>query len=154
MGGRRPEQDSIRTEKAQGGEWILLPAEGRVGKRLPAWPLKPAATPRERELWARYWRKPQAVMWERLGMADDLAHYIRVFTEAEQPGASLAARTMYRQLGEAIGVSLPGMRMHRWKIAIDVPKLIAAGGSVGSVTPIRRSSRERFAQPPSDVEDE
>jgi hypothetical protein len=152
--GRRPEPDSIRSAKGQGGDWILLPAEGRVGKRLPAWPLEPRATRRERELWARYWRKPQAIMWERLGMADDLAHYIRVFTEAEQPGASLAARTMYRQLGEAIGVSLPGMRMHRWKIVVEAPKLVAAGAGAGSVTPIRRSSRERFASPPEPDPDE
>lgn len=151
--GGRPDPDSIRSEKGQHGEWILLPAEGRVGKRLPAWPLEPGASRRERELWTRYWRKPQAIMWERLGMADDLAHYIRVFTEAEIPGAPITVRTMYRQLAESLGISLPGMRMHRWKIAIEVPKL-AATGTDGPATRRPRSSRERFNVVPDDPEDE
>ena len=93
-----------------------MPAEGRAGDP-PVWPL-PGGSRRELELWADLWGKPQAVEWERLGMGLDVALYCRRFAEAETPGATAASVTLVKQLGEALGVSIPGMLRNRWRIGV------------------------------------
>lgn len=55
-------------------------------------------------------------MWEQLGLDDEVGHYVRVFCEAEQRDASTSDRNLRRQLGEALGLTLPGLRMLRWRI--------------------------------------
>lgn len=150
--GAKPDPNSIRSANGQGGEWITLPAEGRVGQPLPDWPLEPRATRRERELWARLWRKPQAIMWERHGLHDEVGQYVRLFTEAEVPGAPVNVRTGWRQLADSLGITMPGMRMHRWKIG-EVAKPLAATGTEAARAR-RRSSRERFEIVPEPPEDD
>jgi hypothetical protein len=122
------------------GEWLTLPAEGRSG-RTPVWPMgKPS--PRERVIWSRLWRKPQAVAWEKFGMQDQVALYVRRWVEAEVPDSSPALNTLVRQLGDSLGVSLPGMRSLMWRLGSDEvaeKRAAAATPATGSV-----SARDRL----------
>ena len=59
-----PKQDpnALRRMRKDDAEWTTLPAEGRTVP-APDWPLT-EATPREQLLWERWWRKPEALIWE------------------------------------------------------------------------------------------
>lgn len=131
--GPAPDPNALKRER-DGATWTTLPADGRPGPP-PAWPM-PDPTDRELELWARLWALPQAIMWESQRQELDVAQYVRRLAEAEQPGSPVAAGTLVRQLGEGLGVSLPGMLRLRWRIA-DA----AAPAEQPSTRP---SSRERF----------
>jgi hypothetical protein len=98
------------------------------------WPLGDQSD-RESHWWAHFWAKPQAVEWERLGLVAEVALYVRRFAEAEERGSSVAAGTLVKQLGEQLGLTIPGMRMHRWRIAG------AAGASPETKTTTGRSRR-------------
>ena len=97
------------------GEWETLPASGRPGEP-PTWPLT-SASGRELTLWSELWVKPQAVMWERQRLEHTVALYVRRLTEAEEPGSPAAISTLVKQLGEGLGLTPPGLRSLRWKIA-------------------------------------
>lgn len=114
--GPAPDPNALRRER-DAGEWTTLPAEGRQGDP-PEWPLI-VPTDRELELWSALWRKPQAVMWERLGLAYEVALYVRNLALAEIPGAPVTLATLVRQIGDSLGISVPGMRANRWRIARD-----------------------------------
>lgn len=86
---------------------------------MPEWPLAAAVT-RELDLWAGEWRRPQAVMWERNGQELEVAMYVRSLVDAESHDASVASRTLLKQLQEALGLSIPGMLRNRWRIPPDV----------------------------------
>jgi hypothetical protein len=82
----------------------------------------PRPTKRELVLWARLWAKPQAVQWEQLGLDIEVALYVRRLIEAEARSAPLGASTLVRQLGDSLGLTVPGMRANRWRIeAEDAP---------------------------------
>jgi len=87
---------------------------GRVGDP-PLWPLTDA-TSRELELWVAQWSRPQAIMWEQNAQEVEVALFVRALVDAERPGATTASRTLVRQLLEALGLSVPGLRQARWKI--------------------------------------
>lgn len=119
-GGPAPDPNALRRERPsdQAG-WTHLPAEGRQGE-TPPWPLtRPRA--RERVLWEREWRRPQAVMWERNGQHEEVAVYVRSLAAAELPRASVAARTLVKQQQEALGLSQPGLNRLRWVIDGGAP---------------------------------
>lgn len=110
-----PPDPNALSRSRDAGEWWTLPAEGRSGP-APKWPLvKPSR--REKAVWTELWRKPQAVAWEALGQEHEVALYVRRFVEAEEPGASPSLGTLVRQLGEGLGLTIPGMARNRWKIA-------------------------------------
>lgn len=133
--GPAPEPNALRRERDT-GEWVELPASGRENDP-PEWPLE-RPTSRELELWASEWRRPQAIMWERNGQAVEVAMYVRALVDAESPRASVAARTLVRQLMDSLGISVPGMRAARWKI-VDEVEPQAQGRPEG-----RPSARERL----------
>jgi hypothetical protein len=93
---------------------LSLPRAGRKG-RTPAWPLSKASA-REREIWQRVWKLPQAVAWEQLLLHDQVALYCRRLAVAEKPMATAAEATLARQLQDALGLSAPGLRSMRWRI--------------------------------------
>ena len=129
--GPPPDPSSLR----QQGEWIDLPAEGRDGP-TPSWPLE-GQTSREAELWQREWWRPQAIMWERYGQELEVALYVRRLTQAEQPDSPVNAGNLVRQMQEALGISMPGLQRHRWRI-VD-------GDKAEEQRPRQRSSaRERL----------
>lgn len=94
-------------------DWLHLPA-AREGD-TPAWPLT-AATQRELDIWAAEWKRPQAVMWEANHQEREVALYVRQLIAAEKPKAPAIARTLVRQYMDDLGISLPGLRRHRWLI--------------------------------------
>jgi hypothetical protein len=96
---------------------VKLPAGGRQGPELD-WPLDDS-TSRERVLWARVWKTPQAAAWERLGWEDVVARYVRALTAAEQRGAPTPILAEVRQLEDRLGLSPMAMLRLRWEIAPD-----------------------------------
>ena len=85
---------------------------------MPQWPLS-TATKRERTVWNRLWRKPQALLWEKNGQHDLVALYVRRFIEAEERGASTSLSTLVRQMADALLLTIPAMRSQRVRIADD-----------------------------------
>jgi len=117
------------------GDWTVLPAEGRPGDP-PPWPMVEVLE-RELDIWADLWSSPQAVMWEREGQEFTVALYVRRLVEAEKHDSKVNLSTLVKQLGEGLGLTSPGMRSNRWKIAPEKP----ADDTAGPVVP---SARERF----------
>lgn len=114
--GPAPDPNALRRDR-DSGDWVVLPAEGRT-EDPPAWPLvDPSA--RELELWLAEWKRPQAVAWARLGLADEVALYVRSFAQAEQPGAPVTLSTLVKQFRDSLGLSVAGLRVNRWRIARD-----------------------------------
>jgi hypothetical protein len=58
-------------------------------------------------------------MWEELGLFDEVALYIRCLAAAERPKATVSSRTLIRQHNDALGLSVPGLRMNRWIIDVE-----------------------------------
>jgi hypothetical protein len=125
--GRPPKPDAQRRNRhpvlAQQGN-TRLPAAGRVGK-LPKWPLSAAwkddsdALKRERIIWARLWKTPQAVAWETLGWLDVVARYARLLVVAEAPNAPVALYGEVRQLEDRLGLTPMAMLRLRWIVTDD-----------------------------------
>jgi len=134
--GPPPDPAALRRDRdTDAAGWTNLPAEGRKGDP-PSWPLT-RATKRETTLWAREWRRPQAVMWERNGQELEVALYVRSLAAAEKTDAPVNARTLVKQQQEALGLSIPGLARNRWRIVADQ----------APAAPTRRtgkSARERF----------
>jgi len=107
--------NALRRERAsdQAG-WTSLPAAGREGDP-PAWPLV-RPTRRELAVWAVEWQRPQAVEWERLGLENEVALYVRTLCQAERKSsvASLIGKVM--QLQNSLGLTRAGMSANRWRI--------------------------------------
>lgn len=140
--GPAPDPNALRRDrKSDQAGWLLLPAEGRAGA-APTWPL-PTFTDRELEVWAALWSKPQAVAWDRFGLGDQVALYVRRWCEAEELGSSVALSTLVRQLADALGLSMPGMNSLRWRIAAD--ETAQKREERAAAAPARRSSsRDRM----------
>lgn len=132
--GPAPDPNALRRDrKADQSEWIDLPAAGRDGPPL-VWPLE-NATPRELELWAREWRRPQAVEWERRGQDVEVALLVRSIVTSEAPKATAADRNVTQRLMTDLGLTVPGLRAARWRI-VDA-----------SVTaPVKRAARTKSAR--------
>lgn len=112
--GPAPDPEALRRER-DARDWVVLPAEGRKGSP-PRWPL-PDSTRREAELWKVLWAKPQAVMWERQGQELEVALYVRRWCEAEVAESRVTLSTLVRQMADSLGLTTPGLRANRWRIA-------------------------------------
>lgn len=113
--GPPPNPSSRRQSGNQAHTWTNLPAGGHEGE-IPAWPFE-TVTDAEQAMWERYWRKPQAAAWARLGMVDEVALYVRAFLEGA--GGSVKAITEARQWTKPLGLTPDGMLHNRWRIASD-----------------------------------
>lgn len=113
--GPPPDPTALRRERGTDSPWTHLPAAGRQGEP-PTWPLSRQVA-REKVLWAREWRRPQAVMWQANGQDIEVALYVRAVVAAEKPGASAPARSLVVRMQEALGLNLPGLMRNRWIIA-------------------------------------
>jgi len=146
--GPAPDPNALRRER-DAGEWTILPQEGRTGA-TPAWPLA-EQTIRESELWADLWRKPQALMWERYGQEYEVALYVRRFSEAESLDSRVNLSTLVRQMADSLGLTTPGMRANRWRIASDeVAERRESSASAPSGQARKRSARDRFKVVPGE----
>jgi hypothetical protein len=115
--GPPPDPQALRRDRpSDAATWIHLPAAGRQGDP-PAFPL-PRPTMREKAIWEREWRRPQAIEWERLGLHEEVAMYVRIFATAERSndkGADKArGRLPYYQ--QDLGLNLGGLKLRRWII--------------------------------------
>lgn len=109
-----------RNRKSDAAGWQTLPAEGRLGPP-PDWPLIDVQ-PREWDLWRNLWTRPQAVMWEQLGLHLEVALLVRTLVEAELPGARTEVSKLARQYLESLGLTTPGMLRNRWRIGpVEAP---------------------------------
>ncbi|MGW0626437.1 hypothetical protein [Streptomyces sp. NPDC002758] len=137
--GPAPDPNALRRER-DAGEWTILPAEGRSGA-APEWPLTEQSL-REAELWEQLWRKPQALMWERYGQELEVALYVRRLTEAELMDSRVNLSTLVRQMADSLGLTTPGMRANRWRIAADE---VAERREASGRQPVKqRTARDRF----------
>lgn len=139
--GPPPDPTALRRER-DAGEWTELPAEGRLTDP-PEWPLS-GQSPRERELWARLWCMPQALMWERYGQELEVALYVRQLERFERPKSPILLGTLVRQMADSLGLTTPGIRANRWKIMRDEEPR-----PTGTTTAARASSRSRLKVVPS-----
>ncbi|WJZ00671.1 hypothetical protein CHAN_10350 [Corynebacterium hansenii] len=98
-----------------------LPASGYDGK-IPKWPL-PTGSPRERAIWKRMWRFPQAAAWVHQEWRWlTIAHYVRWAVKSEASDASPSTMTQVLRLGDSIGLSPAGLRENEWVIVDDQGK--------------------------------
>ncbi len=143
--GPPPDPNALRRDRKTDGEWTVLPAEGRAGDP-PAWPLSEHEfggwAEREMELWRRLWATPQAVQWQTMGQELEVALYVRRLVEVEQPGAAANLATLVRQMADALGLTIPGLRTNRWKIATD--QVAEKRAAKKAAAPSRRGARDRF----------
>ena len=116
--GPAPDPNALRRER-DAGEWTILPAEGREGD-APDWPLT-EANDREDLIWSTLWTKPQALMWARYGQEFEVALYVRRLVESEGRGSLVNLGTLVRQMADSLGLTTPGMRANRWRIAAEEP---------------------------------
>lgn len=115
--GPAPDPTALRRDRKDDAAWVTLPVEGFTGE-VPEFPLADSSRA-ELELWELLWRKPQAVMWDRLGLEFEVAAYVRAFLESVEPAASAGLKTAVLRMSAEIGLSLPGMHSLRWKFAAD-----------------------------------
>lgn len=115
--GPAPDPNALRRDRKDDAAWVTLPVEGFTGD-VPEFPLD-GALAAELELWSMLWRKPQAVMWARLGLEFEVAAYVRAFLESVESKASAGLKTAVLRMAAEIGLSLPGMHSLRWKFAED-----------------------------------
>lgn len=87
--------NALRRGRKDDGQWITLPLERT--DEAPDWPLTDP-TPREMVLWERWWRKPEAFLWEADGTVDYVALTVRMFAEAEVEKASAENRKTVRMM--------------------------------------------------------
>lgn len=102
-----------------------LPSSGREGP-APAWPLPGRTTRFEREQWSAAWGRPQAIMWEQLGLEVQVALYIRTLRDATRSGAGATRTTALLRQIDSLGLSVAGLRANRWVIDEGQPAPAAA----------------------------
>lgn len=137
--GPPPDPNALRRDRADDKGWTTLPVGGFTGD-IPEWPL-PSQDEfgSEFALWMKLWRKPQAFMWSRLGLEQQIASYVRSFVESTEPGASAGLKTAVLRMEGELGISIVGMNGLRWKFSED--QLEVKRTAVASVP---SSARERL----------
>lgn len=137
--GPPPDRDALRRDR-DGSEWTPLDA-GPQTDLAPDWPLSKPFTIREKAVWAREWARPQAVMWRRLGLADEVAAYVRTLCRFEGRKSRTGDGTLMRQLAEDLGISISGLARNRWIIGTNTP----AAAPAAARTETGPSARERLS---------
>lgn len=112
--GPPPDPNALRRNRKDDAQWTTLPSEGRVGP-TPDFPA-PNQTGREAELWESMWRKPQAILWERDGLYELVALFVRQLAEAEVEKASAENRKTVRMLFADLWLTPDAMLRNRIRI--------------------------------------
>jgi hypothetical protein len=136
--GPPPDPMALRRARQDDAQWTTLPSEGRTTP-APDWPLT-EPTPRERLLWERWWRKPEALLWESDGSEDYVALTVRMFAEAEVEKASAENRKTVRMMMADLYLTRDAKARARIRIAEDQLAAKAAEKS----EPVQPSARDRF----------
>jgi hypothetical protein len=115
--GRPQDPNSLRSAQRGDKDWFNLPAAGRGGDP-PPWPLS-APTDRELQVWADFWRKPQAVIWERDQLFELVGIFIRQFIEAETAKASAENRKTVRMMFADLYLTPDSLSRAKYRIVAD-----------------------------------
>lgn len=115
--GPAPDPNALRRERKDDAGWVSLPSSGFDGD-IPDFPL-PLCSVVEMEFWEKLWRKPQAVMWAKLGLEFEVAAYVRAFQESVVAEASAGLKTAVLRMAAELGLSTAGMAQLRWKFTED-----------------------------------
>lgn len=139
--GPAPDPNALRRDRKDDKEWLTLPAEGFKGKS-PGFPLPKILVynvywvdkERIRELdegateirwdaetsmWVELWKKPQAAMWDALGLKFQVAAYVRAYIESVGPDSNAGLKTAALRMEAELGLSTVGMNALRWKFSAD-----------------------------------
>lgn len=112
--GPPPNPASLRSANKDG--WLKLPVEGYKGA-TPAWPF-PTGSTRERSVWAKLWKTPQAAAWAKLAVwPADVALFVRLSVAAE--AGDLKSASEARQWNDRLGLNPDAMLRKRWTIPAD-----------------------------------
>lgn len=136
--------------------WIKLP-ERVDRRRTPNWPLKPAPSDRERELWRALWKQGQSIIWESQHQGSQLAIYVRLLTSIEAKHFEVPASrlTQMRIMAEDLGITLSGMLRHKWRFASHEELQEKASDALAAPVRERKSTAAQIAELfPSDDGDE
>lgn len=115
MPGPAPQKDALRRDRpSDQASWTHLPFAGRTDPP-PAFPL-PRPTKREMVIWEEEWRRPQALMWERLGLGAEVALYVRTRIQAEAPKARSDVLGVVQRFLLSLGLTAEGLARRRWII--------------------------------------
>lgn len=68
------------------------------------------------KLWESLWRMPQAIVWEELHQEMQVAFYTFAFLLAQSSDTTPSQQTVALRMAGELGVTIPGMRSHRWTI--------------------------------------
>jgi hypothetical protein len=139
--GPPPDPNALRRNRSDDAEWIILPIGGFAGE-VPTFPL-PNVLEAEEWYWDELWAKPQAFMWDRLGMKFQIASYARTYLESVEPGASATLKNSVLRMEELLGLSVTGMNSLRWKFSVDEVALKRERAE--RVKPTAKSARERMS---------
>lgn len=88
-------------------------------------------------------------MWERYGQEFEVALYVRRFSEAELMDSRVNLSTLVRQMADSLGLTTPGMRANRWRIAAD-EVAERRESAAAAAQPRKRTARDRFKVVPGD----
>ncbi len=117
--GRPPDTGSLAEAiRLESGAIRTLPRERRG--QAPAWPLS-KATARELVVWRRLWKKPQAVVWEEQGSADEVAFYVRTYVEAEERDVAATRRTLLLQQQNSLMLTQASLLRAGYRISTSTP---------------------------------
>ncbi|MEB4613989.1 hypothetical protein OOT08_05000 [Leucobacter sp. M11] len=68
----------------------------------------------ELAMWERLWAKPQAMMWARLGLEDQVAAYVRAYMESTGQNSNSGLKTAAIRMEAELGISTSGMLQNGW----------------------------------------
>ncbi len=113
--GPKPDPNSFRSLNNP-DTWLKLPADGYLGP-VPAWPF-PSGSKRERSVWSKLWRTPQAAAWVQLAVwPADVALFVRLSIAAEDGDIRSAGEA--RQWNDRLGLNPDAMLRKRWTVPAD-----------------------------------
>lgn len=139
--GPPPKPPEQRRRRNKSAAWVDLPAEGRKG-RAPKWPIGYPPTAEARKIWNEYWRKPQAVEWERLGCHRTVA-MLCVFEDQINAGATTASvLSKHGLLSAELGLTPKALRNLGWVITDDGPVETGSSSTVAAMDDYRKMMRE------------
>jgi hypothetical protein len=137
--GPAPDPMALRRDRKPDKDgWTTLPVEGRKGDP-PPWPLADLPNDRESEVWAQFWAKPQAIVWERDQIFEPVAMFVRQYIEGMERKASAENRKTVRMMFADLYLTSDSMARARLRIAPDEVEAKRA-----EVKPARKSARSRL----------
>ena len=115
-----------RTSLVNGREFKALPINHSVA--VPTFPLVDVSDA-ELVVWEGLWKKPQAFMWDRLGLVNQVALYARSFVRASDPEGAVSMLTPVIRMETELGISTSGMLQNGWVIEIPAGGIPASGST-------------------------